>query len=212
MPDLLKTLTAHRILAIARASTGDHLVSALETLIDAGVRCLEVTLPTPGSLAAVSHMRERFGADVCVGTGTVLTVGQARQAIDAGAEFLVSPHLDPDIVAEAVLHGVGMLPGVFTPTEAITAWRAGATAAKLFPASVVGPRYLTALQGPLPDLPFVPTGGVGLDNVEQWLASGAIAVAVGSPLIGDALTGGDLSWLRRRATAFVGASEGSDHA
>lgn len=209
---LRDSLTAHRILAIARARSGEHLPPVLETLIEGGIRCLEVTLPTPGSLAAVSAARILFGDEICVGVGTVLTTAQARQAIDAGAEFLVSPHLDTDIVAEAGRNGVGVLPGVFTPTEAVLARRAGATAAKLFPASVLGPDYIAALRDPLPDVAFVPTGGVDLAHVRPWLRAGAVAVAVGSPLTGDALRGGDLASLRKRAAAFAAAAAGNGDA
>lgn len=209
MTDLRESLIAYRMMAIARGRSGERLLPVLETLIEGGIRCLEVTLPTPGSLEAVSALRARFGGEVCVGVGTILSTAQARQAVAAGGQFLVSPHLDTAIVQEAALLGAGALPGVFTPTEAILAERAGATAAKLFPASVLGPGYLTALRGPLPDLPFVPTGGVNLADIGPWLRAGALAVAVGSPLIGDALDGGDLADLRKRAAAFASAAVGN---
>ena len=204
--NLSQTLAAHRLLAIIRAPSGEHLTPALHTLIDAGVHAIEVTLPTPGSLQAVSALRaevDSSGLDIVIGVGTVMSTADVRQAADAGAQFVVSPHFDPSIVTVAKLHDLGTLPGVFTPTEAVHAWQAGASAAKLFPASNLGPGFLAAIRQPLPDLPVVPTGGVGLDDVQPWLDAGALAVAVGSPLIGDALQSGDMMALRRRAESFL---------
>lgn len=203
--NLLRTLTAHRLLAIVRAPSGDHLMPTLQALIEGGVRCLEITLPTPGSLRAVSSLRSRYDDEVAVGVGTVLTATDVRQAAEAGAEFVVSPHTDTAIMSAAAELGVEALPGVFTPTEAVNAWERGAVAAKLFPASVLGPRFVAAMRAPLPHLPFVATGGVGLDDVGGWLGAGALAVAVGSPLTGDAPAGGDLTQLRKRTQAYVAA-------
>jgi 2-dehydro-3-deoxyphosphogluconate aldolase / (4S)-4-hydroxy-2-oxoglutarate aldolase len=206
---LIQALRSHRLLAILRGSTADNLTPVLETLIDAGIRCVEVTLPTPGSLEAVAALRAAYPDEVTVGVGTVLSSDEVRRVADAGAQFVVSPHLDPAIVEKAARLGLGSLPGVFTPTEAVQAMRSGASAAKLFPAAVHGPLFIKALRGPLPDLPFVPTGGIGLGDVPAWLEAGALAVAVGSPLIGDALDGGPLEDLRKRAKAFVDLAEKS---
>lgn len=200
---LIPTLRSHRLLAILRGTSDEHLTPVLETLIDAGIRCVEVTLPTPGSLEAVAALRASYPDEVTVGVGTVLSAEDVSRASYAGAQFVVCPHLDPAIIEMAARLDLGSLPGVFTPTEAVQAMRAGASAAKLFPASVHGPQFIKALQGPLPDLPFVPTGGVGLREATGWLEAGALAVAVGSPLIGDALDGGSLAELRERAKAFV---------
>ena len=205
---LIQALRSHRLLAILRGSSAEHLTPVLETLIEAGIRCVEVTLPTPGSLDAVAALRAAYPDDVTVGVGTVLSSDEVRRVADAGAQFVVCPHLDPAIVEHAAKLGLGSLPGVFTPTEAVQAMRAGASAAKLFPAAVHGPLFIKALRGPLPDLPFVPTGGVGLGEMPEWLEAGALAVAVGSPMIGDALNGGSLKELRARAEAFVGVAEG----
>ncbi|MFF7994266.1 bifunctional 4-hydroxy-2-oxoglutarate aldolase/2-dehydro-3-deoxy-phosphogluconate aldolase [Kitasatospora xanthocidica] len=203
-------LRTHRLVAILRSATADGLGAAVRVLADAGVRCLEVTLPTPGSLAAVAEARTRFGDELVIGVGTVLRTAEVRRAADAGARFVVSPNLHPPVVETARELGLGALPGVFTPTEALAAMDAGATAAKLFPAVALGPGYVAALRAPLPDLPLVATGGVALADVRPWLAAGALAVAVGSPLLGDALDGGDLGALRRRAATFVAAARGGD--
>lgn len=205
--NLTQELAAHRLLVIVRASSGKHLISALHTLIEAGVHAVEVTLPTPGSLQAVSALRAQADSDsginVVIGVGTVTSTDDVRRAADSGAQFVVSPHFDPAVVAVAKLRSLGTLPGVFTPTEALHAWHAGASAVKLFPASSLGPGFLAAIRQPLPGLPVVPTGGVGLNDVEPWLDAGALAVAVGSPLMGDALQSGDTVALRRRAESFL---------
>jgi 2-dehydro-3-deoxyphosphogluconate aldolase/(4S)-4-hydroxy-2-oxoglutarate aldolase len=210
---LIQALRSHRLLAIVRGTSAERLVPVLETLIEAGIRCVEVTLPTPGSLDAVAALRTTYPDEVTVGVGTVLSSDEVRRAADAGAQFVVSPHLDPAVVENASRLGLGSLPGVFTPTEAVQAMRCGASAAKLFPAAVHGPLFIKAVREPLPDIPFVPTGGVGLPDVPDWLEAGALAVAVGSPLIRDALGGGALDELRERAKAFVhAAAESGDRA
>ncbi|MFJ7249477.1 bifunctional 4-hydroxy-2-oxoglutarate aldolase/2-dehydro-3-deoxy-phosphogluconate aldolase [Kitasatospora sp. NPDC098652] len=207
---LAAALRRHRLVAILRATSGSGLGAAIEALAEAGVRCLEVTLPTPGSLTAVAKARARLGEEVVIGVGTVMRVADVHRAADAGADFIVSPHLSLPVVQTARDLGLGALPGVLTPTEAVDAMTAGATAAKLFPASVLGPSFAAALRAPLPGVPLVPTGGVGLADVRPWLEAGALAVAVGSPLLGDALTGGSIDELRTRAGEFVTTAQGGD--
>ncbi|WP_234327315.1 bifunctional 4-hydroxy-2-oxoglutarate aldolase/2-dehydro-3-deoxy-phosphogluconate aldolase [Streptomyces sp. NRRL WC-3742] len=205
---LAAALRRHRLVAILRATTGTDLTAAIDALVEAGVRCLEVTLPTPGSLTAVARTRARLGEEVTIGVGTVLRATDVQRVADAGADFIVSPHLSLPVVETARDLGLGTLPGVLTPTEAVDAMAAGATAAKLFPASALGPSFAAALRAPLPDVPLVPTGGIGLADVRPWLDAGALAVAVGSPLLGDALTGGSLDELRTRAGEFVETARG----
>jgi 2-dehydro-3-deoxyphosphogluconate aldolase / (4S)-4-hydroxy-2-oxoglutarate aldolase len=130
--------------------------------------------------------------------GTVTTAAQAEHAADAGAKFLVCPGLCPGVVEVAAVRGIPCYPGAWTPSEVMTAWDSGATAVKLFPAASGGPAHLRRIRDPLPDVPLIPTGGVGLAEVREYLVSGAIAVGLGSPLIGDALEGGDLGALRAR--------------
>jgi 2-dehydro-3-deoxyphosphogluconate aldolase/(4S)-4-hydroxy-2-oxoglutarate aldolase len=139
--------------------------------------------------------------------GTVLTADEVDRAVDAGARFVVSPSVVPEVIEAAQRHGIASYPGALTPTEIHTAWRAGATAVKLFPAGTLGPSYLTAVRAPLPDVPLVPTGGVDVEAVGAWLDAGAVAVGLGGPLIGDALKpGGDLDALAERARAVCAAA------
>lgn len=120
-----------------------------------------------------------------VGAGTVLALEAARRAVDAGASFLVAPHVDPDVVAWAAGRGIPMFPGAATPTEVLAAWRAGAAAVKVFPASSLGAAFVRELRGPLPDIPLVPTGGIAAQNAADYIDAGAVAVGMGSWLFGD---------------------------
>jgi 2-dehydro-3-deoxyphosphogluconate aldolase / (4S)-4-hydroxy-2-oxoglutarate aldolase len=191
------------VVAIARAARTTHVERAAETLIDAGVTCIELTLTMPGALEMIGVLVKAFGSAACIGAGTVLTADQARACIDVGATFLVSPSAAPEVVHAASADGVPCLPGAFTPSEIVAAWASGAAAVKLFPASLGGARYLRDVRAPLPDIPLIPTGGVGIDDAGLYIAAGALAVGVGGPLFGDALTGGPLNELTGRAEQFL---------
>ncbi|MBM7785167.1 bifunctional 4-hydroxy-2-oxoglutarate aldolase/2-dehydro-3-deoxy-phosphogluconate aldolase [Tenggerimyces flavus] len=192
-------------IAILRASSADRFGEVTDVLVDAGLRAVEYTLTTPGVLAALSAYAKR-APDVALGAGTVTTADEARRAVEAGATYLITPAVFPEVLEEGARLGVPVLPGALTPTEIVTAWRAGAALVKLFPASLGGVSYLKAVRAPLPDIPLVPTGGVDPANAGEWLAAGAAAVAVGSPLVGDACSpSGDLGALAARAKVLVGS-------
>lgn len=201
--NLHTALAEHGLVAILRARSAGPLLDVLRILVDAGVRALEVTVPTPGGLDAVRVAAAEFGPDVWVGAGTVLTEADVAATAAAGGRFVVSPSVDPAVIAAATAAGLGSLPGAYTPTEIVAAWRCGPTAVKLFPATGLGPRYVADVRAPLPEIPLVPTGGVGLAEVGEYRAAGALAVGVGSPLQGDALTGGSPAALAERAKQFV---------
>jgi 2-dehydro-3-deoxyphosphogluconate aldolase/(4S)-4-hydroxy-2-oxoglutarate aldolase len=202
--NLLDTLRTHRLLAIVRSDDPDAALAAVLTLADSGVKLIEVSFTSTDALGVLRRARAALGADYGLGAGTVLTVDEARQAAAAGAGYLVTPALAPSL-AEAVGLGLPVLAGALTPTEVVQANTGGATAVKLFPASLGGPDYLRALRDPFPRTPFVPVGGVDAESARGYLDRGAIAVGVGSPLLGDAARGGDLSALRRRAADFLAA-------
>lgn len=189
-----------RVIAVLRAAHARDYAPVIEALLAGGVRSIELTLSTPSVLEELPQLARRFGDAVEVGVGTVTEVGQVEELIDAGASYIVTPHTDPAIVQAGTSHGVPVYPGGLTPTELLAGWRAGATAVKVFPASTVGPGYLAQLRGPFPDMAFVPSGGIGIDDAAAWIRAGALAVSLGGPLIGDAFKGGDLDDLRRRAT------------
>jgi 2-dehydro-3-deoxyphosphogluconate aldolase/(4S)-4-hydroxy-2-oxoglutarate aldolase len=192
-----------RLIVVARAKRAEDYDAVLDVLVDAGIRSVELTLTTPGTFAHFPHLLARFGDVVDLGIGTVTNHVDLAQAVDVGATYLVTPITSADFVTRATAAGVPIVPGGLTPTELFASWSAGASAVKIFPAGQVGPGYLKDLRGPFPDLVAVPSGGVDLAGASAWLQAGAAAVSVGGPLLGDAFSGGDLSALRDRATAFV---------
>lgn len=175
---------ANGIIAIIR---GDYRVSEIleigDSVLAGSLLVMEVTLNTPGALAAISALRARFGTELLVGAGTVRTVSQFDAAVAAGALFTVAPNVDPAIVARALELGILHMPGVFTPTETQAAFNAGCRIVKLFPCEIVGPAHLKALRAPFDDIEFVPTGGISLDNIAQYARAGAVAAGVGGALI-----------------------------
>ncbi|WP_406450797.1 bifunctional 4-hydroxy-2-oxoglutarate aldolase/2-dehydro-3-deoxy-phosphogluconate aldolase [Streptomyces sp. NBC_00876] len=201
---LRAALRDHGLVAILRSSLpGAPLVETVRTLADAGVRCIEITLPTPGGLAALAELRGTLPPECLLGVGTVTETAHIEQVTSVGARFVVSPCNFPGLLPACNDAGLGSLPGAFTATEAWAAWQAGASAVKLFPAEPLGPRTVAALHAPLPQLPLVPTGGIGLDDIRPYLDAGALAVGIGSPLLKDALTGGSQKELHARAAEFV---------
>jgi 2-dehydro-3-deoxyphosphogluconate aldolase/(4S)-4-hydroxy-2-oxoglutarate aldolase len=199
------TALASGVVAILRAASAQHFARITETLLENGVRAIEVTLTTPGAVGAITELAEAFGNDAVIGAGTVLTADQAERCVDAGAKFLVSPGAAPDVVAAARIAGVAAYPGAFTPTEVLQAHHGGATAVKLFPASVLGPRFVRDLRGPLPEIEFLPSGGIGIDEVAAWIHAGAKAVGLGGPLLGSAVRDGPDAALADRARRVLAA-------
>lgn len=191
------------VMAILRAGSAQRFAEITDVLVDAGVRAVEFTFTTPGVLEAISTYAARKPVDVVLGAGTVTSTDDARRAVDAGATYLVAPTVDLEVIDWAVKHDVPILPGALTPTEIHTAWRAGAYAVKLFPASIGGPSYLAAIRGPLPDVPLVPTGGIDVANARAYLDAGAKALGIGSPLQGNVAIDGDVAALAERARTLV---------
>lgn len=204
LPD--RTAAAKLIVVVRAADAADY-DRVLDALIGAGIRSVELTLTTPGTIDRLPKLLAQFGDAADIGIGTVTDGQQLTAAVDAGVHYLVTPITDPDLVDAANRTGVPIVPGGLTPTELFAAWRAGAAAVKIFPASQVGPGYLNDLRGPFPGIAAVPSGGVDLEGAAAWLRAGAAAVSVGGPLLGDALRGGDFGALRDRTTAFVATCE-----
>lgn len=190
------------IVAILRAPTADYFAAIAEVLAENGVTAIEVTLTSRGALEALAGLRRQLPASVAVGAGTVLTAADAKAAVDAGAEFLVSPVLDVDLIAAS---DVPFIPGTTTPTEMWAAHQAGAPLVKLFPAASLGPDFLRNVRGPLPQINVMTTGGIKIEDIADWLFAGAKAVGLGGPLVGDAVVGGSLKSLAARARHAVSA-------
>jgi 2-dehydro-3-deoxyphosphogluconate aldolase/(4S)-4-hydroxy-2-oxoglutarate aldolase len=191
-----------RLVAILRGSQPDRLVAGALALVEEGVQALEFPLTSPGALGAIAEAAGALDGHAVVGAGTVRNVDDARRAIDAGARFLVSPSLSVPVIEHALAHDATVLPGTFTPTEVATAADAGADLVKLFPAAAHRPEFLRQLRVPLPEVGVVPTGGIELEAAAAWLAAGAVALGIGSPLTGDSLETGDYAGLRKRARAW----------
>jgi 2-dehydro-3-deoxyphosphogluconate aldolase / (4S)-4-hydroxy-2-oxoglutarate aldolase len=200
IPDLI---ARSGVIAIGRRLPAERVVSIGQALVRGGVGAFEITLGSSGSLDALRRLSKEFGQGdaLLVGAGTVLDKASAEEAASAGARFLVMPHLDTALVRWAVDRGMPAFPGAFSPTEILAAWRAGAPAVKLFPASVVGPAFVREFRGPFPDIPLIPTGGVTLESAETFVAAGAAAVGLGSWL----MAGGDPFLIESRARSVVEA-------
>ena len=202
-------IVAGGVVAIARRLTADNAPRVADALLGGGVLAFEITLndPVDSALRAIESVASR-SSELAIGAGTVLSIDSAKRAIDAGATFLVTPHTDAELVAWAAGRGAPTLPGAATPTEVLTAWRAGAAAVKIFPASVVGPAFVRECRGPFPDIPLVPSGGVTAETTGDFIAAGAAAVGVGGWLIGDTEPAGVTGRARRIVDAVAAARAG----
>ncbi|MFJ1578138.1 bifunctional 4-hydroxy-2-oxoglutarate aldolase/2-dehydro-3-deoxy-phosphogluconate aldolase [Streptomyces sp. NPDC088182] len=203
--DLLTALRTHRIVAIVRGDDADAALRTVLTLAEEHIPLIEVSLSGKDALSVIRRARAALGPAAPLGAGTVLTARDARAVHEAGADFVVTPAVCEGIT-EAKRLELPVLAGVMTPTDIVAAQRLGADSFKIFPAAQAGgPAYLRALRGPFPAAPFVPVGGVDTEAAVAYLAHGATAVGVGSPLIGDAAHGGSVDALRTRARAFLDA-------
>lgn len=187
-----------RIVAVLRGADPSRFRPVAEVLVANQISVVEVTLTSPAALETIQELAEGL-TDAVVGAGTVLDAESAGAAVDAGARFLVTPTVEEEVMDHAARRGVPVICGAMTPTEILTAWRLGAAAVKVFPASVHGPSYVRAIRAPLPHVRLVPTGGVQLEEIPRYLDAGAMMVGLGGPLLGDSLNGGDLVELARRA-------------
>ena len=203
--EILERLRSSGALGIIRVQTSSDLVRIAEALREGGLKCLEITMTTPGALEAIEGSRERL-PDVLMGAGTVLDAVTAREAILAGAQFLVTPTVAPDVIEMAHRYGVPVIPGAMTPTEILACWEAGADMVKVFPASVLGSGYIKAVRGPLPQIPLVPTGGITADNAGDFIKAGAALVCAGGWLVDrSALAQGRYEVLTRKAKSLLEA-------
>ena len=205
--EVLAGMRAGGIVPVIRAESADIALRVVDALVAGGIRTLEITMTVPDAITAIRAVATRFGADVLLGAGTVTSRALAEGSLDAGAEFLVTPCVVPDVIATATEHGVAVLPGAMTPTEVFQAWSAGGDIIKVFPASNVGgAAYLKALKGPFPQIPLCPTGGVNLQTMADFVKAGAVAVGVGGELVSKAaIDAGDFAQITALAKQYVAA-------
>lgn len=202
----LDQILRYKIVAILRGCDPARVPAIVATLAEGGVKLLEITLNSPGAFDLIRQISETMGDRVLVGAGTVLTAAEAEMAIDAGAKFILSPSLDIETIQVTKALGAVSVPGAFTATEIVAAWRNGADIVKVFPASV-GASYLRDLRGPLPQIRLMPTGGVNLANIREFRAAGAAAYGVGSALTpaSQETTAAALDALKQRAVDYIKA-------
>lgn len=192
------------VVAVIRAPSGELLADVAVALLAGGVEVMEVTFTVPGALRVLETVANRLGDRILLGAGTVLDTETARAAILAGAEFLVSPTVNVDVIRLCRRYDKAVMPGALTPTEVLTAWEAGADIVKIFPSELTGPQYLKALRGPLPQVRMMPTGGVNLDTAADFLRAGACALGIGGSLVEPkAVAAGDFPRIESLARQYV---------
>ncbi len=192
------------IVAVIRAESGEQLVDVARALYEGGVDVLEVTFTVPGVLEIISAVKKDLGNKILLGTGTVLDTETARTAILAGAEFLVTPIVNTNVIKLCNRYSKIVMSGAFTPTEVMTAWEAGADIVKIFPAEIGGPKHLKTLLGPFPQVKLMPTGGVNLNTLESFVDAGACAVGLGSALVEkQAVKEGNMDRIRDLARQYT---------
>lgn len=192
------------IVAVVRAESGSSLVKVVRALAEGGVTAAEITFTVPDAIEVIRQVRHELGDAVVLGAGTVLDPETARAALLAGAEYIVAPTVNIEVIRLCRRYDKVVMPGALTPTEVLTAWEAGADVVKIFPAELGGPSYLKALRGPLPQIRLMPTGGVDLNTAESFLKAGACCLGVGGSLVEPkAVAEGDFARIRDLAAQFV---------
>jgi len=200
----LAFIKACGVVAVLRADRPNALVQVAQAIGRGGIGAVEITMTTPGALDVIGECANRLGDEILLGAGTVLDPETARAAILAGAEYIVTPTLNPDVITLCRRYDKVVIPGALTPTEILTAWECGADIVKVFPATAVGPRYFRDVKAPLPQIDLIPTGGVDLDNAGDFIRAGACAIAVGGNLVDKtAVAAGEWHVLTDTARKYV---------
>jgi len=196
------------LIAVIRGPSQELTLQMVEALVMGGVKVIEITYSTPGAEEVVNSLDKHYGDEIILGMGTLSKPEQVQGAQKAGAKFIVSPICEKTLVQAMVSSGLLVMAGALTPTEIVQAYRLGSDVVKVFPGSLVGPGYIKALKGPFPEIPVMPTGGVNLDNIQDWFDVGVIAVGAGSELCPSLLAKeGRFSEITQRASQFVKAVE-----
>ena len=181
--EVLTRIIDSGVVAVIRMKDTNRLLKVIEAVRSGGVKSIEITMTVPGAVDIIRQLSKAVPADVLLGAGTVVDEETAEKVIEAGATFVVGPVLNLGIVSLCVERGIAVMPGCYTPTEILAGWKAGADIIKVFPATSLGLKYFKDLRGPFPDIRLMPTGGVTIDNVGEWIAAGACAVGIGSDLL-----------------------------
>ncbi len=200
----LNRILENKLIAIIRGADPNDVMKLTKALLDGGVSTIEVTMNSPNALSVIENINDEFGDQVLVGAGTVLDAETARQAILAGARFILSPTVNIDTIKLTKRYGAVSIPGAFTPTEILTAYENGGDIIKVFP-GILGPNYIKDILGPLPQIPLLPTGGIVLENINAFLKAGAAGCGIGSALVNsnDQVTDEYIKQLTSKAKQFV---------
>ena len=209
MRNALEMIREHKVVAIIRGIPSEYILQTVQALKDGGIRCMEVTFNqkdpdgSPDTLKSIRMIKEHFGDEIAVGAGTVMTVQNVLDAAAAGAEYMISPNTNPDVIRKTKELGLVSIPGAMTPTEAAFAYECGADIVKLFPAAILGTAYIKALTGPLNYIPFTAVGGVNEKNAADFIAAGCIGLGVGGNLVSKKLiTEGRFDEITRLASEY----------
>ena len=202
--ETLSRIVNSGVVAVLRAPSGEMLCDVADALLAGGVEAIEVTFTVPGAHRVLEQVADRLGEKILLGAGTVLDPETARIALLAGAEFIVAPTVNLDVIRLCRRYDKAVMPGALTPTEVLTAWQAGADVVKVFPSDLTGPKYLKALHGPLPQVRLMPTGGVNLNTAADFLQAGACALGIGGSLVeAKAVAAGDMARIESLARQYI---------
>jgi 2-dehydro-3-deoxyphosphogluconate aldolase / (4S)-4-hydroxy-2-oxoglutarate aldolase len=203
--NILSEILDHKIIAIIRGSKAENVLSIARALNKGGIKLIEITMNSPKALSVIEEVSYELGEKMIVGAGTVLDSQTARNALIAGAKFILSPNVDTETIKMTKRYGAISIPGAFTPTEILKAFDDGGDIIKVFPASCVGPTYIKDIKGPLPQIPLLATGGINLDNISSYIKNGSAGVGLGSALVNSKVTVNEkyLNELTEKAMKFV---------
>ncbi|MFB7141288.1 bifunctional 4-hydroxy-2-oxoglutarate aldolase/2-dehydro-3-deoxy-phosphogluconate aldolase [Gottfriedia sp. NPDC056225] len=205
----LQKILDNKLIAIVRGARPEDTLRIVQSLYEGGIRIVEITMNSPKALSAIEMVADEFGKEMAVGAGTVLDPESARSALLAGAQFILSPTLNVETIKLTKRYGAISIPAAFTPTEILKAYELGGDIIKVFPATVLGPQFIKDIHGPLPQIPLLPTGGVGLNNIRDYLTAGAAGLGIGSSLVNtkEALTDEYFVRLTEKARQFTLAAK-----
>lgn len=204
--DILNRIVETGVVAVVRAESAEQAIKVIDAAREAGIIALELTMTVPGAIDAIKEISRRYkGGDEIIGAGTVLDAETARMAMLAGAEFIVGPVLNPDMIRICNRYQVNCMPGTTSVSEIMQALELGASIVKIFPGSLLKPSFIKAVHGPIPYAPLMPTGGVSVENAGEWIQAGAVAVGVGGDLTKEGIAKGDYSLITKKAEAYIKA-------
>ena len=204
--EILNRIVGAGVIAVVRAGSAEQAIKIIDAAREGGILALEVTMTVPGAIEAIKQMCEKYeGGDEIIGAGTVLDAETARMAMLAGAQFIVGPTLNADVIRVCNRYQINCIPGTTSVSEILQALELGASIVKIFPGSLLKPDFIKAVHGPIPYAPLMPTGGVNVENAADWIRAGAVAIGVGGDLTKEGLAKGDYSLITKRAGAYIKA-------